>query len=327
MLIHALFAVTGTLVTGPQVQEAPQSGTGDPPPARRQAYPLNCRGGAPLAFDTIAPRSDTGSVVRLAVSFAPNATAAGPEGQGLQPGSCAWVDRPVSGEEPRRIRFGIHHTDSAPARTVGDTGMYWSFLAYNSGSGHFEGEGYRHWHASSPPRPPAAVQPSTTPGRGAWLPFDPGHLPWYVAAWVIVVGMPMLFVTGWWSGWRRLAGLSPDRAGGRGRAFSCGNMVMALANYRGGVRVKPDESHLHFSTWMLYRPGHPPFSVPWSDIKATRDGWPWFPFKGTPVVRLTLAKYPTLRILMPRMVGERIVAESGDRLQLAERPAPPPPAR
>jgi hypothetical protein len=97
--------------------------------------------------------------------------------------------------------------------------------------------------------------------------------------------------------------------------------VMALANYRGGVRVKPDELHLHFSTWMLYRPGHPPFSVPWSDIKATRDSWPWFPFKGTPVVRLTIARYPTLRILIPRMVGERIVAESRGRLQLTELPA------
>jgi hypothetical protein len=229
-------------------------------------YPLNCRGGAPLVFDTLAPRSDTGTVVRLAVTFAPSPVAAGTEGQGLRPGTCAWVDRPVNDAEPRRVFVAIHHSDSTPARTVSDTGMYWSFLAYDGGSGH-------------------------------------------------------LFVTGWWSGWRRLAGCYPDRDGGRGRAFSCGNMVMALANYRGGVRVKPDDSHLHFSTWMLYRPGHPPFSVPWSDINATLDSWPWFPWKGTPVVRLTIAGYPTLRILVPRTVGERIVAESGGRLQLIDQPA------
>jgi len=42
-----------------------------------------------------------------------------------------------------------------------------------------------------------------------------------------------------------------------------------------------------------------------------------------PVVRLTIARYPTLRILLPRMIGERIVAESGGRLQLTA----PPPAR
>lgn len=310
MVAHTLAAVAALLPMGGPLQSRPQ------------AYPLNCRGGVPLAFDTLSSPSDTGTVVGLAVTFLANPVAAGAEGQGLQPGTCAWVDRPVSDAEPRRLFVAIHYMDSTPARTVGDTAMYWSFLAYNSGSGHLVGEGYRHWHAASPPLP-MSTQPTAAPRRGSWLPFDPTILPWFVAAWVAIVGMPMLFFTGWWSGWRRLARFYPDRDGGRGRAFSCGNMVMALANYRGGVRVKPDESHLHFSTWMLYRPGHPPFSVPWSDIKATRDGWPWFPFKGMPVVRLTIARYPTLRILLPRMVGERIVAESGGRLQLTE----PPPAR
>jgi hypothetical protein len=286
-------------------------------------YPLNCRGGSPLTFDTLAPPSDTGTVVRLAVTFAPSPVAAGTEGQGLRPGTCAWMDRPVSDAEPRRLVIAIHYSDSTPARTVGDTGMYWSFLAYNDGSGHLVGEGYRHWHASSPPHP-MAPQPAAPLRKASRLPIDPGKLPWLVVAWVLIVGIPMLFFTGWWSGWRRLAGLYPDRDGGRGRAFSCGNIVMALANYRGGVRVKPDESYLHFSTWMLYRAGHPPFSVPWSEIQATRDRWPWFPFKGTPVVRLTIARYPTLRILLPRSCGERIVAESRGRLQLIDQPVPAP---
>ena len=319
MLTVAVATATGALLIGAQAPPAPQSDA----PARHQVYPLNCRGGAPLAFDTLAARSDTGTVVRLAVRFVANPTAAGAEGRGLQPGTCAWVDRPVNDAEPRQLRFQLHYTDSTPGRTVGDTGMYWSFLAYNGGSGHLVGEGYRHWHSSSPPLPMAGHQPAAAPGRGSWLPFDPRHLPWFIGAWIIVVGIPMLFVTGWWSGWRRLAGLYPDRDTGRGRRFSCGSMVMGVANYRGGVRMRADESHLHFSTWALLRPGHPPFSVPWSDITVARDEWPWFPLKGQPVIRITLARHRTLRILVPRLVGERIVAESGGRLRVSE-PVPPP---
>lgn len=38
--------------------------------------------------------------------------AAGAEGQGLQPGTCAWVDRPVNGAEPRgRVAPPLLHLD------------------------------------------------------------------------------------------------------------------------------------------------------------------------------------------------------------------------
>ena len=309
-------AFVAMLLLSGHVRPATQS------PAQEQVYPLNCRGGAPLAFDTIVPRSDTGTLVQLVMIFVPNPTGAGMEGRDLRPGRCAWLDRPVNDAEPRRLRFTLHYTDSTPERTVGDSGMYWSFLAYTSDSGHLVGKGYRHWHASSPPLPMAAGQPPAASPRGAWLSFNPRHLHWYALAWAVIVGIPMLFVTGWWSGWRRLAGLYPDRGTGRGRSFSAGSMVMGMANYRGGVRLRGDESHLHFYTWALLRPGHPPFSVPWSDITATRDGWPWFPLKGRPVMRLTLARHRTLRILVPRSVGELIIAESSGRLEVSEaRPA------
>jgi hypothetical protein len=143
-----------------------------------------------------------------------------------------------------------------------------------------------------------------------------------VLAWMAIAWVPMLTLTAWWSGWRRLAALYPDRNSERRRSFGCGPMVMGMANYRGGARLTPDDLHLHFSVWALFRPGHPPFSVPWSDITATRDEWPWFPLRGDPIVRLTLGRYPTLRILVPRSDGERIVAASDGRLTLREPPAP-----
>jgi hypothetical protein len=95
-------------------------------------------------------------------------------------------------------------------------------------------------------------------------------------------------------------------------------MLMGLTNYRSGARLTVDDSHLHFSMWAPFRPGHPPFSVPWSDITVSHAEWPWFPLKGHPVTRITLARHRGLRILVPVSTGEGLVAASAGRLQLNE---------
>jgi hypothetical protein len=267
-------------------------------------------------FDTIGSPSDTGTGLRLSLTFSANPTAAGQEGQGLRPSSCEWVDRPVNDEEPRQVRVTVHITDSTPRLTVRDTGVYWSFLAHNSDSGHFTGVGYRHWHASSPPRPMAHPPQASIPTELSWPPFNARYLLWLVVGWVVVTWVPSMMLCGMWSGWRRLAGLYPDRNNGRGHSFRCGSMVMGMSNYRGGARLTADDSHLHFSMSVLMRPGHAPFSVPWPDITLSRDEWPWFPLKGVPVIRLTLARHPGLRILVPVSHGEKIVAASGGRVHL-----------
>lgn len=321
VVIHAPVAAAGLLVHPGHAYAAPQS-SADSLPNHRQEYPLNCRGGERLVFDTIGSPSDTGTALRLSLAFTASPTAAGPEGQGLQPSTCAWVDRPVNDQEPRQIRVTIHISDSTPRATVRDTGVYWSFLAHNSDSGHITAVGYRHWHASSPPLPLGqarqASAPAPAPSKGSWLPFNPSHLHWYALGWVVITWVPLLTLLGLWSGWRRLAGLYPERNAGRGRSFRSGSMVMGLTNYRGGARLTADDSHLHFSMGALLRPGHPPFSVPWSDITASRDGWPWFPLKGYPLIRLTLARHGGLRILVPVSTGERIVEASSGRLELSE---------
>ena len=155
--------------------------------------------------------------------------------------------------------------------------------------------------------------------RSLPLPFDIRWLPVIVLTLVVITWAPMLVLTGRTSGWRRLAGLYPNRKPGTDRSFRCSPVLMGISNYRSGARLTPDESHLHFAQSALQRPGHPSFSVPWSDITASRDEWPWFPLKGHPMVRLTLAKSPDLRILMPLRDGEAIVAASGGRMELDER--------
>jgi hypothetical protein len=270
VLSHTLVAAAGLLgvVARADVQTSL-------PPVRRE-YPLNCRGGAGLVFDTLLVAPDSNRV-RLILTFAANTTPSGLEGQGLQPGSCAWVDRALSDAEPRRIQLTIGTSDSAPQQTVRDSGMYWGFLAYNGDSGYLIGVGYRHWHAASPPEPqtsPVSVTaraPAAPSRRSFPLPFDLRYLPLFAIGMAVIIGVPATAMIGRWSGWRQLAKRYPDRNTGRGSSFKSGPLVMHKSVYRMGARFTMDESHLHFRMSVLARSGHSPFSVPWSELEASRD--------------------------------------------------------
>jgi hypothetical protein len=64
--------------------------------AHAQTYPIKCRSGGLSSFTL----SVTGAL-RIAFQKAP--AAAGPNGVGLLPGQCAWVDRPVNANEPSHL--------------------------------------------------------------------------------------------------------------------------------------------------------------------------------------------------------------------------------
>ena len=134
----------------------------------------------------------------------------------------------------------------------------------------------------------------------------------------VIVGVPATAMIGRWSGWRPPAERSPDRNAGRGGSFRSGPLLLNKSVYKVGVRFTMDESNLQFRMSVLARPGHAPFSVPWCEIEASRDEWPWFPFKGEPMVRLTTAAYPVTRILVRMRDGRRIAEASGGRLKIDE---------
>lgn len=149
------------------------------------------------------------------------------------------------------------------------------------------------------------------------LPFDVRYLPLIAVGMAVIVGVPYTALIGRWSGWRRLAERYPDRKAGREASFRSGPVVINKSIYKAGVRFAMDDAHLHFAMPAISRPGHSPFSVPWSDIEASPDEWPWFPFKGEPMVRLTLAGAADLRILAKQRDVRRIAQASGARLRIA----------
>ena len=330
MLKAVLPAVMGLLVAAASECRAVQSGAAEAGERRRE-FPLNCRGGGGLVFDTLGPVADTPTPVLVSVRFTASPRAAGWKGEGLEPGTCAWVDRPLTGAEPLRVRVKLGAGDSTPRRTLRDTALYWSFVASNTDSGYLHGAGYRYWSAGDTAATnrfsDTAVRldyahwtpaPGASPGAGK---FNIRYIPLLLLGWILLIGVPIgipaTMLLGRWSGWRRLAALYPERPVHGGRRFRC-SLIMRVTWYRGGVRLTADASHLRFSVWPLCRPGHRPFSVPWSDVSLSRDEWPWLPFKGLPMMRLTLAKDPGIRILVKVPVGEGIIAASGGRLKLSD---------
>lgn len=72
-------------------------------------FRLACRGPLEhrILWDAGPPPAQV-ETITVEWTFADNAEAAGPTGQSLQPGTCAWEDRPVASAEPHVLRTEVH---------------------------------------------------------------------------------------------------------------------------------------------------------------------------------------------------------------------------
>ncbi len=78
---------------------------------------LRCRGGSGLAFNR--GEREAPNLFGMTLRYQVAATAAGPVGKGLQPGTCAWADRADARAEPGRVRFTTAGNAQAKARADG----------------------------------------------------------------------------------------------------------------------------------------------------------------------------------------------------------------
>lgn len=77
---------------------------------------------------------------------------------------------------------------------------------------------------------------------------------------------------GWMSGWRRMA--AAYRHPGSGPPLRLvGRSRIGWVQYKNVLRVGMDEEALYLGVLFLFRPGHPPLRVPWSQLEfGTRVG-------------------------------------------------------
>jgi hypothetical protein len=89
---------------GGQFRAAPESAKPAPAtPTEVRRERLRCRGGSGLAFSRHGGAGQNQVLMKLA--YSPAATAAGPIGAGLAPGTCAWAQRESGTKEPGKVAF------------------------------------------------------------------------------------------------------------------------------------------------------------------------------------------------------------------------------
>lgn len=121
------------------------------------------------------PSQSGEAIVTYEIAFTPGTRAAGVRGEGLQPGDCAWADRPIGETGPFRIRFEIVANaqlkqqlrvdpvdrSSTAAESYPDVktvpiylkgeNHYWSFGGITNAGSYFVATGHGYW------KPPTSV--------------------------------------------------------------------------------------------------------------------------------------------------------------------------
>lgn len=141
-------------------------------------YEIRCRGGqSTFIFTTESSKVDsTGATIIVALlTFEPSSRPAGPSGEGLNPGQCSWVDRPMN--ERFLIRFEtlanaqlkqtLHgsQVDRSPTAAesypdmntipqyLNSANHYWTFFGDKPVNNFFTATGHKFWKPGLAPRP------------------------------------------------------------------------------------------------------------------------------------------------------------------------------
>lgn len=133
--------------------------------------------------------------------------------------------------------------------------------------------------------------------------------PWTVGV-LAVVGFAV-----WWCivlsavgallGWGKLARHYRTTAPFHGTVRRFRSAKIGLSNYSGVLSVGTNPDGLHLAVFPLFRPGHPPLFVPWSDITATPTaGWL------ASYLDLRFENAPRVTVRVPAALGRQLAADA-----------------
>ena len=132
--------------------------------------------------------------------------------------------------------------------------------------------------------------------------------PWVLAVLFPVFWCGVLLGIGHLGGWARIAseyGLMDSFEGRRWR-FQSGRF--GWAHYGNCLTVGAGPRGLHFSVFVIFRPGHPPILVPWGDVSAKPETVLFMKY-----VDLRFRRVPDVRVRLSQRLATEIQLEAGTR--------------
>ncbi|MBK8935450.1 MAG: hypothetical protein KBA85_02505 [Chloroflexi bacterium] len=134
---------------------------------------------------------------------------------------------------------------------------------------------------------------------------------------VIILGSILAFILFWiaiiWliaqlSGWSKLADVYPAHTPFNETCWSMqSGRFRGYSNYSGILHVCADSRALHLSTFILFRPGNPPLSIPWEDITSKSQ---------TFGIELRFFRADGVPLLISRQLAERLEQASAGKFRL-----------
>ncbi len=106
-------------------------------------------------------------------------------------------------------------------------------------------------------------------------------------------------------GWRDLAGQFRRREPIQGTTWRFQSAAVKrffAANYGNCLKITAGKTGLGLAVFPLFRAGHPPLLIPWSEITIADEQWLW----GLKRSRLTLRGMPSVTIIISPKLARRI---------------------
>jgi len=134
-------------------------------------------------------------------------------------------------------------------------------------------------------------------------------VPLFVAMWVGICHVISLV-----GGWRELSSHYHAEHPFSGELFRFQSAQMrGRMNYNSCLTVGANVEGLYLSVLFVFRLGHPPLFIPWSDVSGTIEKRRWFS-----CLRLKFERCPLVPLVISKRLAERISRVSGIRFYTEE---------
>ncbi len=126
---------------------------------------------------------------------------------------------------------------------------------------------------------------------------------------------PVLFVAMWVAisvglaragGWHAVAQHYASTGSFEGKRFRfCSGRFGRVVGYNGALITDADPFGLYLAVWPIFRIGHCPLFVPWTELTAVVEASPL-----VPVVAMSFARAPGTQVRITRRLAEKLAGES-----------------